>query len=567
VIVRGRRLLLALTLALLALAAWWWLRERGRNEPLDPAGVRKERADPPGNDLLAAAPKLTAGPHAARAPRPRCVLTVRVLDLPVEERGQLTLHVSARCQVAGEGESAKDVRADPSGTTVIDVEDLALRRGVHTLQVTADGPEHLPAYDALALPQDMEARKKGLDLALEVRPIRAGTLVGRVVDPDGKAIAGLLVTPDVWGGFTREEGRGYGLLGRTAADGRFRLQARPGPATVALVGSAWGPRASEPVALVAGRTADVGTIHLIAPQHWVGRVRGLAGRKDLEAIVKLHLLAPTRLSELPGVAWTRDGPALPAMSCFVDAEGRFDVPGVTPGWWKVSVDPLFGDCPSAQEVLRTSERLAHPRDGPLELDATRARLTFRTRSGGRVVAHATVLVAGEERLALSTDGGGDACLFVRPETRYDVVAFAPGFQPLQTTVTSPANGADTSLALELEAGKGGPPAGAEWTDREAPRMSLAIDSCSVNGTPARVMLFDADRRLVPTVWVESEGSVAWRTDGHLLGRGHARLVTDLAPGEYGFRVERDGFRPFERTLSFPQGNTVPVEVPIELEPE
>jgi hypothetical protein len=568
--VRARRLVLLLALVLAAFAAWWLLRERGGDGSIDPAGVRKERADTAGPDLLADAPSLKVGPHPARTAKPRFVLTVRVLDLPAEEAGQITLHVTSRGQVGGDGESSKDVRSDPSGTTVIDVEDMALRRGIHTIQVMADGPVHLPAYDALALPTDIEERRRGLDLGLEVRPIRAGALVGRVVDPDGSPVAGVLVTPDVWGGFTNEEGRGYGTHATTDAEGRFRVTAKPGPRIVALTWSPLhGARASEAVALSAGKTEDVGTIRLIAMQHWIGTVRGLTGLPTGEVTVRATWIGPTSHSEIPGVGWTRDGLVRRQMAVTVGADGRFEVPEVTPGWWKVSLEaPDWGGCSAAQDVMRACDRIVHTRDGALDLDAARARLLVKTTGGGRPLAHAKVLVVGEERLALTTDDTGSACLVVRPQTRYEVVAFAPGFQALETTVTSAANGKDSTLALELVAGKDpSPPAGSEWTDRDAPRVSFAVGSPVGGGLPAELRLTDADGRTVPTVWVEEYANVMWRSEGRALGQGAARLMTLLPPGEYRLRVERAGFRSFERALSFPQGNTVPVAIPIELEPE
>lgn len=564
---RVRRLLVLLALVLVALAAWWWLRDRGGDGSVDPAGVRKERADKAGPDLVADAPSLKVGPHPARAAEPRFLLTVRVLGLPAEEAGQITLHLSSRGQVGGEGESSKDVRADPSGTTVIDVADMALRRGIHTLQVMADGTEHLPAYAALALPRDMEERQKGLDLALEVSPIHAGVLVGRVVDSDGKPVAGLLVTPDVWGGFTREEDRGYGAGGTTDADGRFRVTAKPGPRIVALTWSpVSGARASESVALRAGQTVDVGTIRLLAMERWVGTVRGLSELPAGEVTVRVTWLGPTLHSEIPGIGWTRNALVRSQMAVTVGADGRFEIPDATPGWWKVGLE-VPGECPSTQDVMRARDRFVHTRDGPLELDASRARFLVKTTHGGRPLPRATVVLAGEERLALTTDDTGSACLLTRPETRYDVVAFARGFQAYETTVTSAANGRDASLTLELQPGKSGAPAGSEWTDRDASRMSVVIGPFVAGGLPARLRLTNPDGGSVPTVWTEQSANVTWRSEGDVLGQGAARLMTELPPGDYRLHVERDGFRPFERVLSFPQGNTVPVEVPIELEPE
>jgi hypothetical protein len=570
---RRRRLAAALLIAaLLALGCWLLLAPGGAGGGAE-GPTRRAEATAPEAPLLTASPitpALTpAPPGAHRPPPPTYKLSVRVLGVAPEEAGTIRLQLSWRGQVGTDG-GAKDVRADPSGTTVIDVESMALTKGIHTLQVMADGPLYLPAYAALALPTDLEERRKGLDLALEVKPERAGALTGRVLDPDGKPVAGAIVVADLWGGFKNQEERGYGTTATTDAEGNFRLLSRPGARLVALAyAGPYGPRASEPVALRAGETADVGTIRLVAPQTWVGRVRGLEGLAPKLVGIRATLLSARQHSEIPGVSWTRDGPARTQLAFGVAPDGRFEVGEVTTGWWHVHLEAPDWGCAAVHEVVRATNCTAHTRGGPLELDASRARLMFKVRAAGKPTGGCTVTLLGEEPVSFTTDSEGYGCLVVRPDTRYQVLTSRRDLLPHRTSVLTAANGEESTVEVDLS---------------EDPEVKLKLRapfefqlSCTIVGShgdlPATLILKDARGTSLPAVWLETQGAVTWQTNGRLLGMGPAKLKDVPPPGDYVLHVSCNGFRSQEGAFTVPPKaefsplRPVPSELRFLLEPE
>lgn len=570
---RARPRTAALLLLLGGLLLGWLLWSAGRGGAGgggEPGGSRGPASAPQGGTLApgSTAPTLVPVPEGARRPPPRFTLTVRLLGLAQNEAQGAVLHLSARGNLPTDARGVKDVPADPSGTTVIDVEAMALEAGYHTLQVMADGPWLLPAYAALALPLEREERRSGLALSLDVVTEPAGALVGRVEGLDGKPFFGAIVTPDVWGGFANEEERGRGTVAHSDREGRFRVLARPGASLAVLALPASGvARASRPVALRAGEEVDVGAIRLFPPREWPGRVTGTAGLPPGPVGVRAVLLGPWRQSAFPGTGWTSDGPVRTWSSVALEPEGGFVLSDVATGWWRLQVDAEDWGCAEVHEVLRARERIAHTRDGPQTLDAARARMIFRTRREGKPLGGVAAVLSRGEQVAFRTDDTGYGCLVVRPDTTYDLVAYGPDLTTLRTQVTSAPNGGTSEVALALEPGTPEPPAGLDWAAPDRPRP-FAVTVTARNGlVPAVLRLATSEGVDVPTVWVERHPLVTWRTDGHLLGRATADLVTDVKPGDYVLRVECPGLRPHEQPVRLPPALGEPTAIEVELAPE
>jgi len=129
------------------------------------------------------------------------------------------------------GETAASVA--PDGTYQIDVspgEYRAFVRGDHVISVGAAPYQRLPTAPdpttamvpdgQLAPLLDVQASQRGVDLEVQ----RSGTVVGRVLDPGGRPIAGAVVRAET-GGWVPVLGTN---ISETGVDGRFRLEVPAG---------------------------------------------------------------------------------------------------------------------------------------------------------------------------------------------------------------------------------------------------------------------------------------------------------------------------------------------------
>jgi protocatechuate 3,4-dioxygenase beta subunit len=312
--------------------------------------------------------------------------------------------------------------------------------------LVAEGPaaEGGVGRGALALRPGME---KPADLVLTL--VAGARVGGRVAGADGAPVAGAEVGLDVAWDLLPERSssdpatsllhalnaRGYeGLTTATDAAGRFSLAGVPAGTYRPRVESGGVTRRFPDPVTVEGRPVDLGTLSLGTGEALEGRVRDAEGRPLAGAFVRAA----------PGEEGAR------TVLARTDAQGRFLLPGLAPGSWRVMTS-LMGFAPSFTAVEFPGTRWVD-----VALDA------------GAVI-DGRVTVGGESRPALFTvrllraDGrggvairqtfrGGDGRFVLEgvPEGSWFVRADAPGGLLGVTAApveTRPGARAEVSLAL------------------------------------------------------------------------------------------------------------------------
>lgn len=548
----GGLLLAALLLAAPLLAVTWCLLDRlpGRSDSVPGGHARpesREEAEPSG---LHAAPQLAGrGTPAEPAPAARHLLRVRVTGAAPEDLASLRLHVGGTARSGPVDGELGPREVDPSGTTDVDVGRLVLTPGVHTLQVRVEGPEHLPGSQALALPPDLEERRPGLRLEVEVAPERAAVITGRVVTEQGTAWPLTHVTADRPGGAEDPEQRVRADVVSTDEQGRFRLRVGSrGLGVVLAAAPGWAPAVSAPFPLPGAGPREVGDVVLRAGPGLRGRVAG--GVSSPVASVRAALLAPARFAALPDVGWVGAEPGWTRVHDGAPAE-RFELRGAGPGLWSVQTDVPDWGCALSHAVDR--DRFALARAGGPEVALSRRSSLLRVvvRGPAGPLEGAWVELAGPDVLGFATGADGHGAIVYPPGTEVRVRVWHPEHLPAEAVQRTGADGEERRLEVVLVRGASERPADLDWLVAPRPRLRLALEGADRALLPGTVRFTDASGRHVPLRLVEAHGVVRWRLEDELLGLGFADLLTDLPAGDGALEASVPGHAPLVEPLRLP----------------
>lgn len=270
-------------------------------------------------------------------------------------------------------------------------------------QVSASAPGRTPSDDlAVVLPHG------GAPIAITLT--RAGAVAGRVLDPDGRPVAG---------GEVAVEGSSWRTTA-TEDDGSFRIEDLPaGPLTVVADSDDWAPSEELDVELAPGGTVDGLVLELRLGGSLTGEVYAPDGSPAIGAMIMVQAARGNDDAQL-----------------ISDAEGRFAAEHLEPGSYNVIAMPdlnALGDPTESPEAMGSllskmetaSAAIVEGQTTHVVLGAPPAdpvRLVGLVSAGGVPLAHALLAIVGEDRAML------DALDFHQTDAdgRYSVVLDAPG---------------------------------------------------------------------------------------------------------------------------------------------
>lgn len=530
----GTKFLLVLAALLAGLALWF---VSTRPEPPAPAPPRPQLHDPaPGEQPHDPLPVSDPG---RRDPRPPELEPVRPADL---SRPHLAGRVSAvgGAPVAGarlqatltvDGERRAQGRTGSAGDGAFALEipdwsalDAREREGARgELQVSAEGmqPQTLPFKLVRTIGASVDAAR------LEVVLLPGHALRGRLLDPDGRPVAGaelaLVARVNTPGGANQAL---RSVQARSSADGRFDL-GFASSSTMELFAHADNVGVlHRELALEAGSDRDLGDLTLVGPARLEGEVHFPDGKPapDLElwAVPEAVAMQPTALALCALEAFEHElaGLGLFSTHARTDELGRFALRGLAPGRYmlrsprpEVVLEPRIGYYQASTENIRLEIQSARLRVRALDANG-------RVLRGARVrLSELTELGDGRYQpgqIWNEVVGGalGCASFEVQTETTYGVRIEARGFAPHEDLVMLAQNEFDQLQEYRLD------PPGAEG------RVQLLLRGALGPPRRARVELVSAltgvtDPELGPFE-LDGEG---W--------------LPPLAPGRYLFSI---GFR-------------------------
>ena len=173
-------------------------------------------------------------------------------------------------------------------------------------------------------------RPKSVDIPLSP----AGAVTGRVLDDDGRLVAGAFVfaiPPDIPGAESRE--RVPSTV--TDAEGRFRLQGLPiRGMDIGVLAEGYTQALKGPANVLANVDVPFGSISLSPGGRIAGEVRTLDGRPIQGAVVYAYRKPELRDYELFGRLSVKDAGA----TVRTDTDGRFDITTLSPGSYTVETE-------------------------------------------------------------------------------------------------------------------------------------------------------------------------------------------------------------------------------------
>lgn len=440
-----------------------------------------------------------------------------VLERGVEVSGRVTGAdgepvAAARIVVSGAG-GARPASAVPSRRRAATDGDGHYRLGGLDPGPTRFTVEH-PEYRRLVREHEVAPGHAGVDFQLR----RGGEIVGRVVDSEGRGVAGARVTarPPSEGYSTLDTGRSVA----TAADGRFRIAGlSEGSYTVGAEKAGYAAAQTErPIALGDGPAAPV-ELRLTRGVSVAGRVLGL-GFDELSR-VRIVGLQPQR-------------PTPPA-AAEADYEGRYRLPGLRPGDWTVIARVDDGG-----KTVHESVHL-EPGAGEVRLDLDFGgglTLSGRVVRGAAPVSGAEIQASAETTLSgawTETDQGG----------RFLLEGLDPGLYTLE--VSAPSGGPAHRRRIELSG------------DRD---LVVELDEATVRG----LVVADADGRPIEGAVVSLDAR-----DGGALPRSGPRpsartdaagafTLAGLAPRRYRLQAKSPGYGAATAEVEAVAGAGEPVEL-------
>lgn len=526
----------SLLLALLLAGVGAWLATRTPSDRLERAGARPPRAASAGA-TLDGRPALEGTAAPGRAPRPGGPshrLTIRLRGVSASQAPNVTLTIRDGTPFRQVTEARWAQPSDASGTTVVDVTGL-VNSGPTWLMLTADGPAHLPVYEAVEVPADPALRAHGLELEVTLEPRPAAVVRGLVLAADGRPAIGALVVGDRPGGFADESERLPSEPATTDMYGRFSLRmAVPGPAVLLALDPGDTLALSVPFEPSLAAPTDVGTLRLERGLTQRGRVRGCPEPRS-QARVVATWLGPTRFAALPGVVWAGERPIHEQRAAPISEDGAYELTGLEPGRWSLAVQAQDWGCALAAAVRAARQRVVSVPGAEVAFDVSRALQRVIVSGSEGPLENALVQLSGPETIAFTTDGGGHGALVLPPRTRVQVTAWREDALAAGAELITAGPGEESVARLALAGGMSPVPDDLAWVSAEA-RFSLHLRDLLRGGGPAAVVLTDAAGGAVPVVWREQAGVVRWRSLDRLLGAAGADALTALPPGPYRIEV-------------------------------
>lgn len=402
------------------------------------------------------------GPHTVEAVPNGSMAASSKVDVPTN--GDVELRIAAMHSISGTVKYADgtplvrgsvEAAADgdsPSGFKTLGVA-VTLEDGSFTIGYLPAGNFKVLVTEGMSFAGITRVELRGVAADTKDLRITVGTaksLRGRVVDPDGKPVAGAQV--DAW----PSTGRSYGNA-RSGADGSFEMGGLEDVAYEVRATSPGGMRFTDYGVTLNARWLGVKVANVRPPRDDVvltlradlsieGVAIGADGKPLANRVVRADRLSKRDPDEVSGFA---DPPG-----CQTDADGRFEITGLAPGEFRLVALGLAPK-PEAFPMLGAERVTAGTR-------GVRAILgTFATIVGvvvdetGAPVARATVMAmeASESRSATETSADGAFELKqLDAGSTYDLHASAKGKAPAKLErVASGAKGVRLALAVGLSA--------------------------------------------------------------------------------------------------------------------
>ncbi len=316
------------------------------------------------------------------------------------------------------------------------------------LEITTDDPRYVPLTSQVVLPQAPVNGSSELT-GPPVELVLAGTLSGRLVDEDGRAIEGAASAA-------------YPVVGKrptvfpsdectTDADGRFRLRLRPGvvhwfvfehadrvPEMRRVTAPEGGSDSELEITLTNGHTL-AGTIHM-PPGYDATRASLLMLRRKGVPPVQ----APSDWLVRP----TREGAVRANALVELDADGAFELRGLR----AVPVGILIGTSDGTGGLIRSTAQTIELPSDPLDLRWEGGVVRFAVHSTGVPVAGAKIDVVAEggDQRKLTTNDDGTAVVLPTPGMPYVVTVRASGYAVATHELIGPPVDETESLTIPLE---------------------------------------------------------------------------------------------------------------------
>ncbi len=506
--------------------------ERGRRHVDRPA--------PPGLLATTADEPEPADPEES-APQEAYRLRGRVLGVDSSLPGRAALRIGALRDGLGSIEKPVVATAEQDGTFDVDIEALfADGVQVETLLVAADHPWYLPSLRRV--PASVEPGASGVHtFALEITLSPGAVFTGRVVRPNGEALAGasVVAVPFINGQPAKAEDGGAVV---TDEAGRFRARGRPADAHLVVAAAEGFAPARIAAAGLPLHETGVGALSLAAGVAISGRMTGVHGGAQLEGGLEAECRVDGEDLDVGThrVIWIEGDVRPGSTAARFDEDGRYVIRGLVPGQYR-----LTPEIPGAAFDLEYL--LAR------EVDAPAAGIDFAlagsvlvvevTRGGAPAVKHRVDLNHDRGSAALWTDAAGRVRQFVKPGARYLVQASQRGHDDAEAWITAPAAGETHVEQLVLRESAPGP------------QLIVTFDGADVERATFGFWLPSNDTDM------RNEARDLRATDGRF-------VVEGLAPGTWRMLVRPDGawygvssyFRHVTRIIEVPNEGAVEVAV-------